>query len=354
MNDLKVHSGGYQDPRIGDTEVDGGEEVRGKEKDTQFRSTDQEFVDGPKTKTTTDTKIFRPVLDAPLKYDTESLSLMLMTLRKNVGDTQQKLSKEDIENAMANKEAANTQKLAKLKEFVDKLEEARKAGLAKKIFGWIGSVVGTVVSFIAAVGLTIGTIAAAVTGVGAGAAIGLGLGAAAAWAAFVGSAASLGSMIADAIINAIPDMNADVKKNLQLANMITSMAISIVAATISLILGIAGSIVTFGATGITAAVQMINCVTNIITGIGQIVAGTAQVGAGASGIAEAVLTKDAVDAKADSMEFSKVMKKLQAMMEDEMDRLKELLEQLDESMSNVMQIFSSGSETKGQIIKQMI
>ena len=48
------------------------------------------------------------------------------------------------------------------------------------------------------------------------------------------------------------------------------------------------------------------------------------------------------------------MKKLAGLMEDEMERLNEIIEQLEEGVSNVMDILKAGADSKDQIVKQMI
>lgn len=329
------------------------------EKGEPFVANQTDLKGAPKPGGTKPGDPVKPYLPPP-KHDDDSLALMLMDLRNKIGDVQQKTSKEEIMDNMAKNKIANERKLEKLEEFKDKLEEASKAGLAKKIFGWIGSVFATIVAAIAAVALTVAAVAACATGVGAVVGIGLAVGAIGAIAGFTAAAGNLTMMVLDetgateALINAIAGDNEDLKEDLMLAKSILTIAVTAVNVAITAICGVVSFIMTAGASGLSTLAQIASQIGTIVSAVGAIAGGALTAAKGGVGIYEAVLEKEAAFAKADSMEFQKMMKKLQAMMEHEMDRLREIIEQLEDGMSMVIQVFNKSDDTNMQIAKQMI
>ncbi len=54
---------------------------------------------------------------------------------------------------------------------------------------------------------------------------------------------------------------------------------------------------------------------------------------------------------ADAKEISAFLKRLQLMMQEEMDRVQELLQKMQDNVSDVMSILSSGQDSRSQMAR---
>jgi hypothetical protein len=103
--------------------------------------------------------------------------------------------------------------------------------------------------------------------------------------------------------------------------------------------------------GVARTVQMAG---KIAQAAGSIMSGVTNVGTGIAKIDAAGSTKDAEVARAQKKEIDALITKMAAQMEDERERLKELLANLDQSMTMVSQMIASASQTKLQMSKNIV
>jgi hypothetical protein len=100
---------------------------------------------------------------------------------------------------------------------------------------------------------------------------------------------------------------------------------------------------------ITAAMKNIAA---IVQQVSVVAGGVSQVGKGVSQIATAAFAYEGTMARADALAFNKVLAKVQALIEDEMKRIEDILKKMDEGVSTMMQIFSDQAKTKDYINQQ--
>ena len=250
-----------------------------------------------------------PQLAEPKGPDLEQLMILAMDIRSKLQEKQVELSKEGIKADKAKKKDAHQERLKKLQEVVKKMRAASKKGLFGKIAGWVG----------AALVLAVAAVATVATG---GAAAPL-LAMAAVNMAFM-VAQETGAM--DKMLEAIGN------DDLRLAVQITITA-AIIAANIAVA-------VYTGGTGAVAAYAAVSAAISGVTGVMQ--------GAAAIGVAKD--QADAANAQADAMDFDKILEQLQAMMDEQMDRLKELILYLSEISGSVMSMLEDSFKTNSKIV----
>jgi hypothetical protein len=85
----------------------------------------------------------------------------------------------------------------------------------------------------------------------------------------------------------------------------------------------------------------------------NIAGATATIGQASAGISGAVQTRDAQMKQADSAELKKFLAKLQQQLEDEADRLQQMIAQMGESFSRAMKIIGGQSDQQEETIRQM-
>lgn len=258
-----------------------------------------------------------PGLEAPGKdIDVSDLTGLLMILKEKSTDEQMKTAKEMIMKNQAKLKTESEERITKLKEAQDNAEKAKKSGLFGKIFGWIGAIASAIVGAV---------LIATGVGVAAGALL------------LAASAVMLTQMIMSEA-GAFEKMDPKLAQGLMIAMTVTAA-----------VLGIAGGIA--GAVGTTATTM--STIAQAVKIGATIAAGASAIGGGASGIASAVYTKESADAQADAKEIAAFILKIQAAMEDEQDRLKELIEQLDAGFQVFSDIVKQHSETQSKVFQQM-
>lgn len=285
-----------------------------------------------------------PVLDPPKAMSMEDMMLALQALQTKIQDQQATTSKNDIQNTLNQKTAENDERIKQLEESISKMADAKKAGVFGKVFGWIATIAALVISA-ALIATGVGVVAGSM--MLAGAVLGLGM----------------------QIFNEAGGMEAMAKacgENGAQAFMWTMMAVQILLAVGSLGAGLASSSATvasklptlagiLGKTmgGFAQAGSSVNALANMTKVVAGVISGLSMVGQGASGIAGGVYSKDASDASAKAKETEAEMLKLQALMEEEMKRLKKILDEMEEGASIAMQALSSANETKSTITQKL-
>jgi methyl-accepting chemotaxis protein len=87
---------------------------------------------------------------------------------------------------------------------------------------------------------------------------------------------------------------------------------------------------------------------------GKVMTGATSIAQGINKIDVAASQKTADDAVASKKQMDAVIKKIAAQMEDEREKIKELLQNLDESMTMVSQMIASAGETRLQQSKNIV
>jgi hypothetical protein len=227
---------------------------------------------------------------------------------------------------------ADKKKIDQIKKSMDKMSKAHKSGKWGKVFGWIGAVAGVIAGaalIATGVGAVAGGLLMASAVIGLAMQIAQSVPASAKWMAKnpafgyammgIQIACAIGSMGAgwagasEAVAAKLPQLAAFCAKGSSLA-------------------------LEAGSTAMTAA-QAIKFVSVAFTAVGMI-------GKGSADIATAAYTKEASDADADSKQTAKDIAKLQAFLDDEMKRLKKLMDEAQDNVQNCMDILKSVSESK--------
>lgn len=254
-------------------------------------------------------------------FSADALALLLGQLRGETDELQAKTSKESIEFQKEQKIDANKKFIEKLKNYWKKMEKAKDAGLASKIFGWVG------------VGLTVLAAAAAVV--------------------VTGGAAT--PLVAAAVIAVTMQVLNETGVMADLMEKSPEAYWTVFAVTTALQIGlsIGGGIAVANAAA-QATLVGVKAAANTVAVVANVAGGVAAVGGGASGIATAVITKEAEDERADTVDIKKLLARLSAMLEEEMDRLKEVMEQAQEGMSIVAGIIEESDKSNLHTIQQPV
>lgn len=340
----------------------------------------------PQTTTQVDPSVTgqRPALVAPDDVDPEAMVYAMMALRTASEDQQLKVSENDINSVKQKQAEQHKERMEQIEESYAKMKEAKKGGIFGKIFGWI-----------ATVALAVAAVAMIATGVGAVAG-GLMLAAAGMMLAnqisqetggwLMEGLAEAIQFIANDVIGVDPPMT---DEEAMMAAMITFTV------TVA-VLGIAGGVAAAGGgaaagagaastaassgTGAAAggaaagsgaaaggaaagagasagasaasATSAISQIASKIMSASQIIGGLAAVGQGSSTIYTSVKTKEAQDAQAEAMEIMAFIQQMQGVMEEEMERIKEILERMQEGSQIVMDMMMGQNDSKSFLLQQ--
>ncbi|NEX17291.1 MAG: hypothetical protein C1943_11815 [Halochromatium sp.] len=260
-----------------------------------------------------------PPLPPPPKMSIEDLTLALTALGAKIAETRQQTSITEIKGNMAKQTAENKERLAMIEESAKKADEAKKSGVWGKVFGWVATIAAT----IAAVALSI-------TGVGAL------VGAALIAAAVIG--------LAMQVVNEIPAAKEWMANHSAVGWVMMGVQVALSVCTLGA--GLAGALKTATDVAWKSAVAMIGKVANLL-------GSTATVGGGASGVATAILNSEASGAQVDAKAIEAELLKLQGLLDEEMARLKKMMEEAEESVSMCMSIMSGASQAKQNVIAKM-
>jgi len=127
-----------------------------------------------------------------------------------------------------------------------------------------------------------------------------------------------------------------------------------------LVMTIISAALSFGA-GAGAAAEAVSSTVKTATSVAQVVKSSAQVaesaatiGQGAATISSAVLQYDASNAQADAMSIKAKLQKSQSLIEDEMDRIRKMMQEMDDSASRIFSAIQGENATTMQIAKNMV
>jgi len=291
-----------------------------------------------------------PILDEPTLTDGAAMMNAYLALRVKTNNDQQRMSMDDLQAGGIEQKARNADIAKKMQEAIEKMEAAKTAGIFAKIFGWI-AVALTVIAAVATGGaLAFAAAAVAVT-------------------MAVLSEAGVMDKITEAIAKSLQDNQGMSSSEAKKWAMGIMMGLTIAISLATLGAGIAnvasaGAQATATATNavskaIKAALEMIQQAMSKIAPavqigrMAQIAGSVVTVGQQAAAIGTAVNQKEAPDKQAETAELRKFLAILKQKMEDEADRLQQMIQQMQEVFSNAMRIIGGQTDQQSETIRQM-
>lgn len=281
-------------------------------------------------------------LDEPSQsMNVENMILLLQTLASKISDEKTKASVTQIKSNATQVKSENQEYQKQVEAAQKKMDKAKKSGTWGKVFGWVGAVVGVVVAA-ALIATGVGAVAGGL--ILAGALVGLSdqvvTTAAPGWVAkhpaftyaMMGvqltlGIASLGAGFASAAASAATEAGEQVSNGL-----------AFFAKTIP-------SLTTTAGGEAYSAWQAVKVVASVIAGVST-------VGQGVSTGVGAVAVKESKDADADSQDSAAEIAKLQAFMDREMKRLKEMMEAADQGFQMSMDMLNGIAASKLQFAQR--
>ncbi|EXJ15657.1 type III secretion system translocon subunit SctE [Imhoffiella purpurea] len=266
-----------------------------------------------------------PPLPAPPPMSIEDMTLALTALSGKINETRQRMSINEIKGNMAKQSAENKERLAKIQESIEKADQAKKSGVWGKVFGWVAAVAAVVASAVM---------------------IATGVGAAAGALLLAGAITGLSMMV----LKEIPAVADWMSKNPAFGW--AMIAVQMVLAVASFGAGFAGAakaVADVAAKTVGAATKVANVVGKVANGV----QGGASVGMGASAIGTAARSYQASEANIDAKQIESELLKLQGLMDEEMARLKKMMQEAEESVSICMGIMSGATQAKRNIAAKM-
>jgi hypothetical protein len=345
-----------------------------------------------------------PRIDAPTEnFSVNDMVDLLRSLRGKSQEEQLKASQSGIESAKIKAEKNTEQQLQKIKEWVDKCNEANSKGLLGKIFGWIGKIFAFVASIVAVIAAAAATVA---TGGAAAPLLALAVvGAVSATMSLAnaisqecgGPEISINSLIQHTVGKFLTDVCGVDPKQAEnickviggalaiacpvmlaiepslLGNMVQGiallsgadeqtagylgMAFTIVAA---IGVGIAMAVMTGGSSMASTAdvatkttIAAVKNLNTVITSSSAVVSGSTQIAQGGLNISKAQTEKEAQSAIADKKSLEAMMIKLQKQMEEGREEMKKIIQQIEESTQAVSKMLAGASDSMTQIANNM-
>jgi len=325
-----------------------------------------------------------PAIPAPAgRFSTADMVDLLRSLQTKTQDTQLKSVKENLETNRIEQAKNNERQQAKIEEWIEKSRQAQKSGIFGKIFGWIGAIVAVIAAAVlsvaaiasggAAAPLAIAAVVASISAVNmlttqisqeaGGGPVGLfgvlsdmvgklltAFGVDEKTAGQIGKALAGAALIYTGLVLADPSCIGEMAGSIaQLAGAsdevagYISMALGMVA---TVAVGILMTVLTGGGAAAGVAARVASLVSTAVQAAGQ-------VASGAESIDRAVKEKAADAAIAAKKELEALMVKLQAGMEQDREKLKEILMAMDESMRLVSKMLSDAGDSMAQITQNI-
>ncbi|MDK2123489.1 type III secretion system translocon subunit SctE [Parachitinimonas caeni] len=340
-----------------------------------------------------------PALEQPtMEFSADQMSLLLGALQTKSAEMQLATAKEGIKISADQKKAAHNDAINKLMEAAQKIAEAIEKQKANKILGWFTKIFSFVASLVAVIAAAVATVA---TGGAAAPLLALACMGLAATTMDLANAISkecggpdisISGLMTQGMTKMLEAFGVDKEKAEQLGKVLAGAVALVVAPGAAAIMApdLIGNMVggiaelcgcdkqtaQYIAMGVTMAVQLAVAVAMIAAtggaGAGAAVSGAARVAqnigkitsivaqgvGGALNVAQggikidvAMVQRDAENAKADKADIDKLILKLQKMMEDDQERVKEVVQQLEESMQLVSQMINSTASANVQTVR---
>ena len=278
-----------------------------------------------------------PALDNPadLKQLEADLEKLLAYLQLDNDERQAEMAKERIEIQKDTMAAEHKERQEKIKESLEKMDDAAKSRLATRIFGWIGAIIAVAAA------------AAAIVFTGGAAAV----------FACAGAAVAVGALImsetgaTDKLIGAIAESMEKAGMDSTTAKIVASLVVNLTIMAISLGCSIGGLAAGLSSTGkalidlvgtaatVAKTVQTATSVASTAVGIGSI----------AAGFTATAMSYKSDMAKADLTELEKIMTELQRRLDESEEELNALLEAIQNGLSRIAALLDSATDTEADI-----
>ena len=349
----------------------------------------------------------KPAIAPPRReFSAAEMIDLLRNLQSKTQESQIRSAKEEIERNRIEQQQTNDRQLAKIDEWIEKSKAAEKSGILGKIFGWLG----TIAAVLAAAVLTVAAVATtAVTAGAAGPVMCVMAGIAITSATLMlanqissecgGPEISISNAIMQAVKALLVGFGVDSELAERIGNTVAGASMLLTGAIVvepsvlgkmgsaialmsgadeqvagqigmglglaaTIVIGVAMAVVTFGA-GAAGAVgnaagnisaQSAKTIANLARDASTIASAAASITQGVGGIATGAETIDKAKAQKEADEvlaakklLEALMIKLQAAMDEEREKLKEVMQAIDESMRVVSQMINAASENMSQI-----
>jgi len=316
-------------------------------------------------------------------FSTADMVDLLRSLQTKMHDGQLRSAKENLENNRIEQANNNALQKDKIEEWIEKAKKAESGGILGKIFGWIGAIVAVIAAVVlsvaaiasggAAAPLAVAAVIACISAVsmltsqisqeaGGGPAGLFGVlsdlctkmlvafGMDEETAEKVGKMMVGAAMIATGLVVADPSCVGELVGSFaqlcgasdEVAGYI-SMALNMLT---TVVIGVLMAVLSGGATAAATVAKVTSIIASVVQGVGQ-------VATGAESIDTAFKQKDADAALASKKELEALMLKLQASMEEDRERLKEVLVVIDESMQLVSKMLREFDDSVSQITQNI-
>jgi len=339
-----------------------------------------------------------PALEMPKgDFSADQLSLLLAALSNKNSESQLKTAKVGLNASLKDKNEMHKKAIEKIQEAAKAAQEAVEKEKAGKIMGWIGKIA----AFVAAVVATVVAVVMTVASMGAAAPL-----LAIAVMGLVATGMDLANHIsqnmdppgpdltisglmtkaATAILTKVFKMSDDEAKKFApilaavmmgpaaailapdlIGNAAAAIAVAAgmdpkdaqwIAMAVTLVVTIAVAVAMFVMTagvgsfdGLAKSAQILG---RIADAGGKVLTGATSIATGINKIDVASSEKTAEEARASKKEIDALIKKIAAQMEDEQQRIKEVLQNLDEAMTMVSQMIASAGDTRLQQAKNIV
>jgi len=265
-----------------------------------------------------------PALDNPgdIKAMQENLEKLIAYLKLDNDERQSAMAKDRIETQKATFEKEHVNRQEKIKETINKMEEAERTRKAQKVFGWLMAALAVVVAVVACV---------ATGGFAAGPVIGALIA--------VGCQVLSETGVMDAITEKLAEALEPVFGK-EAAKIIAQVAITLAILAVSLCTGFGGASAIAGTAKDVATV--IRVATTVI--------GLASLGTSAAGV---VQNYKSGTAQADLTETEKFLTILKQRMEESEEELNKILQAIQNAISQIAEMLSSSTDTSDEIANQI-
>ncbi|OZG72688.1 hypothetical protein BTA51_14255 [Hahella sp. CCB-MM4] len=286
---------------------------------------------------------FAPELEKPQPRSSDELVALLLEIKSKSSNEQIASSQQDIQLSRTKQNQKHDEMLEQIEKSIKAGEKAKKGGLFGKIFGWIANI-ATAIAGAVMIATGVGAIAGAAM-----------------------LALAVDSMVGAATGHSLMgELTKGIAKGLQaagvsedIANIVAAVTTTVMAIAVTVGAGMASAAKAGGGlisklASSTAQAQKFQAVGTQVKNVALITSATSEVGSGAAKVTTGVYNKQAADARANQMDMKKELAKLQAAMEAEQDRLKEVIAQLNEGVSRILQIMGNDHNTRMQISRNMV
>ncbi len=268
--------------------------------------------------------------DDPVAKEVD-LEKLLMYLQLENTEEQAQVAQERIESQKDSLATQHKERLEKIKETMEKMDEAAAASLFSKIFGWLMAAIAVVVAVAACVatgGVAIGPVIGAVLAVGC----------------MVLN--ETGAM--DEIVKGLADLLESMGMDKQTAQIVAQVAIAVAIMAASLACCGAGAASAAGSS-LTAAQELAQNIQKAAEIAMKVIA----VGSTIAGGVAAAKNYESGEAQAELSETTKILEILRKQLEESQEELEKILQMIQGIYSDIVSILNSETETMSTIANQM-